>query len=290
MMTDHQSEPLFDLRPVQNRMSDEQFTQLVNYLSGKYGLRIPPEKKILIESRLSKRITALNLRSVQEYLDFIFKSENAHTEYPHFIDHITTHKTFFFRENYQFDFIKNLLPEYCRSRNFSRLNIWSAGCSTGEEVYTLGIILQELKSDLSALDYKITGTDISIPSLQSAAKGFFNTELNYIPEEIKNKYFHQSVYNGRAGLQFSYPEITNRISLGVLNLNGKQYNLPNLFDFIFCRNVIIYFDAKTRNEVLHRLAAKLKPGGYLFLGHSETALGTDLPLRNIKPTIYQNLN
>jgi chemotaxis protein methyltransferase CheR len=278
-----------DIRPEHARLTDEQFKRLVNYLSGKYGLRIPPEKKILMEARLSKRINALNLKSVESYIHYIFQSENAQKEYPMFIDHITTHKTFFFRENYQFEYMRGLLPEYMGARNLSRVNVWSAGCSTGEEVYTLAITLQEARAELPALDYRITGTDISIPSLKTAAKGFYSSELNFIPDSYKTKYFTTAKENDRPGLQFHFPEITNRINLGVLNLNGKQYNLPYMYDFIFCRNVIIYFDSKTRNAVLERMVAKLKPGGYFFLGHSETALGTNLPLKSIKPTIYQKI-
>jgi chemotaxis protein methyltransferase CheR len=278
-----------DLRPANGKITDQQFDQLVQYLSSKYGLRIPREKKVLIESRLAKRITALNLSSIDEYLHYIFKSEHSKEEYTLFIDHITTHKTFFFRENYQFEYLTDLLPEYMKKRSDTRINVWSAGCSTGEEVYTLGIILQEAKSEIPSLDYKITGTDISIPALKSAARGFYTSELGYIPEAYKTKYFQPDA-NGKPGIQFHHPEITSKINLGVLNLNGKQYNLPFTYDFIFCRNVIIYFDAKTRAEVLTRMVSKLKPGGYLFLGHSETALGTDLPLKNIRPTIYQKLH
>jgi chemotaxis protein methyltransferase CheR len=278
-----------DLRPANGKITDAQFDQLVQYLSSKYGLRIPREKKVLIESRLAKRITALNLNSIDEYLHYIFKSEHSKEEYVLFIDHITTHKTFFFRENYQFEYLRGLMPEYMKRRSDTRINVWSAGCSTGEEVYSLAITLQESKTDLPSLDYKITGTDISIPALKSAARGLYTSELAFIPETYKTKYF-QPVANGKPGIQFHYPEITSKINLGVLNLNGKQYNLPFTYDFIFCRNVIIYFDAKTRAEVLTRMVSKLKPGGYLFLGHSETALGTDLPLKNIRPTIYQKLH
>lgn len=277
-----------DAHPTYGKISDKQFHFLTQYLSSKYGLRIPPEKKILLESRLIKRMNALNISSMEEYLQFIFKPENAHTEYPLFIDHITTHKTFFFREYYQFEYLKKILPGYFKNLNTSRpLNIWSAGCSTGEEVYSLGIMLHEQRAEISGLDYKIIGTDVSVPSLKSAAKGIFSSELENIPVPVRNKYFSPIEERSRPALRFNHPEVTSRINLGILNLNRKQYSLPYTFDFIFCRNVIIYFDAKTRSEVLERIVNKLRPGGYLFLGHSETALGTTLPLRSIQPTIYQ---
>ena len=271
------------------RISDTQFAFLANYLSGKYGLSTPYQKKNLLEARLLSRLNLLKMESIEDYINHVFKSDLANNEYQFFVDQITTHKTFFFRENYQFDFLKAVLPAYCKHRHANRpLNIWSAGCSTGEEVYTLGITFNEKRVDIPMLDYKIVGTDISVPSLRKAAKGLFSTmELENIPAPLYKKYFHTIDNAKGTTLQFNNPEVTSKISLGVLNLNSKLYNLPYTFDFIFCRNVTIYFDAKTRAEVLERMVAKLKPGGYLFLGHSETALGTSLPLKSIQPTIYQ---
>jgi chemotaxis protein methyltransferase CheR len=115
------------------------------------------------------------------------------------------------------------------------------------------------------------------------------SELENMPEGIQSKYFNTLTHNGEPILQFTNAEVKSKINLGVLNLNNKYYNISTAFDFIFCRNVTIYFNAKTRNEVLERILQKLKPGGYLFLGHSETALGTSLPLKSIQPTIYQKV-
>jgi chemotaxis protein methyltransferase CheR len=272
------------------KISPAQYEFLANYLSSKYGLNIPAEKTVLLESRLISRLNLLKLESIEEYLDYIFKSKDGRGEYENFVEQITTHKTFFFRENYQFEFLKRILPEYQRSHGNRLINIWSAGCSTGEEVYTLGIIMNEKRQEMPMLDYRITGTDISIPSLKRAARGMFSmTELENMPEGIQPKYFSTHHHNGEPILQFANTEIKSKINLGVLNLNNKQYNFSTAFDFTFCRNVTIYFNATTRNEVLTRIVDKLKPGGYLFLGHSETALGTNLPLKSIQPTIYQKV-
>ncbi|HEY3406033.1 MAG TPA: protein-glutamate O-methyltransferase CheR [Ohtaekwangia sp.] len=280
-----------DLPSVARKMSQAQFTFLTNYLSAKYGLHIPVEKSVLLESRLISRLNFLKLNSIEEYINHVFKTKEGKQEYQMFVEQITTHKTFFFRENYQFEFLKKLLPDYLRQVGVNRqLNLWSAGCSTGEEVYTLGIVMHEKKNDLSNLDYKITGTDISIPSLKRAASGLFSmNELESMPEGIQLKYFEALFTKTEPLLRFTNMEIKNKISLGVLNLNNKTYNLPGNFDFIFCRNVTIYFNTKTRHEVLERIVSKLRPGGYLFLGHSETALGTTLPLKSIQPTIYQKI-
>jgi chemotaxis protein methyltransferase CheR len=272
------------------KISDKQFDFLTKYLSGKYGLRIPPEKRVLLESRLNSRLNALHMPGIDEYLEYTFNPAQPNDEYLFFVEQITTHKTFFFRERYQFDFLSSILPGYLAAIPTQRpLYVWSAGCSTGEEVFTLAMTLHEKRNAIPALDYKVVGTDISVPSLRKAARGVFMHELETLPPEYRSKYFKRVDVEGRSGLQFDNNEVKSRIHLGVLNLNNKQYNLPYTFDFVFCRNVTIYFDTKTRNEVLERIISKLKPGGYLFLGHSETALGVSLPIRNIKPTIYQKI-
>jgi len=280
-----------DYLPATRKISPTQFNFLANYLSTKYGLNIPTEKTVLLESRLISRLNMLKLGSIEEYINYVFKSKHGLEEYQMFVEQITTHKTFFFRENYQFEFLKGILPDYVKKCGSNRqLNIWSAGCSTGEEVYTIGVVMNEKKNEMPLFDYKITGTDISIPSLKKAAKGLFSmNELENMPDGIQSKYFNTLTKSGEAFLQFNSPEVKSRISLGMLNLNKKNYNLSNTFDFIFCRNVTIYFNAKTRNNVLERIVSKLKPGGYLFLGHSETALGTNLPVKSIQPTIYQKI-
>jgi chemotaxis protein methyltransferase CheR len=272
------------------KISDSQFKFFTEYLSSRYGLRISQDKRVLLESRLISRLNSLKIDNIEQYIDHTFKSKQSNNEYQHFIEQITTHKTFFFRENYQFDFLSRNLDGYMRKHNPNGpLQAWSAGCSTGEEVYTMGMVLNEKKQDIPLLDYRIIGTDISIPSLKKAANGLFTTELENIPQALKEKYFLPVAHPYGQALQFNHAEIKSKIRLGVLNLNNKVYNLPNAFDFIFCRNVTIYFDAHTRGEVLKRIVEKLKPGGYLFLGHSETALGTSLPIKGIQPTIYQKL-
>lgn len=271
------------------RISDEQFKFLSSYLSSRYGLRVPAEKRVLLESRLISRLNHLKLENIDAYLDHTFRSKQPNDEYQFFIEQITTHKTFFFRENYQFNFISTMLRSYLLGKSSPQITAWSAGCSTGEEVYTLAMILQEKKSEVPNLDFKIVGTDISVPSLKKAATGVFTHELENLPAQYRQKYFTPvSTATGQA-LRFNNPEISSKIQLGVLNLNNAAYNLSTTFDFVFCRNVTIYFDAKTRGEVLGRIVDKIKPGGYLFLGHSETALGTHLPIKSIQPTIYQKI-
>jgi len=272
------------------KISDQQFKFFTEYLASRYGLQIKAEKRVLLESRLISRLNTLKMDNIEQYIDYTFKSKHSNNEYQFFVDQITTHKTFFFRENYQFDFVSRNLDGYLKKRGTAGpVFIWSAGCSTGEEVYTLGMVMNEKKPEIPNFDYKIIGTDISIPSLKKAAQGIFTTELENIPGNLKEKYFLPAQRVGGSALQFNHAEIKSKIQLGVLNLNNKAYNVPHTFDFVFCRNVTIYFDAKTRNEVLHRIVDKIRPGGYLFLGHSETALGTNLPIKGIQPTIYQKL-
>ncbi|UII31223.1 methyltransferase domain-containing protein [Fulvivirga ulvae] len=270
-------------------ISDEHFDRITSYLKKKYGLRIPAEKKIMLESRFLKRLHALNMTSFSNYIEYVF-NEGKTDEYLNFIDLVTTHKTSFFREDYQFNFINKILPLYCpKTSGNQRLNVWSAGCSTGEEVYTLGMVLHEFKKQQPNFDYRITGTDISRPSLLQAATGTYRREeLHGLSKNLLNSYF--SLQNNDTIATFSNNDVKARVRLGMLNLNNPVYKLEDTFDFIFCRNVIIYFDFETQRKVLEKLVAKLRPGGYLFLGHSETAIGTSLPIRSIQPTIYQKLN
>ncbi|WP_224997069.1 protein-glutamate O-methyltransferase CheR [Cesiribacter sp. SM1] len=272
-------------------LTDEHFFQIACYLRKKYGLRVPLEKKTMLESRLLRRLRALNLSSFSAYIKYVFEN-GKNDEYIHFIDLVTTHKTSFFREDYQFEFLKKILPAYCQSQSGDhRINVWSAGCSTGEEVYTLGIVLNEFRKHLSSLDYKIVGTDISMPSLQKAASGVYSGyELQDLPNELREKYFKPNAGQSNGEMVFNDREVCSRIRLGVLNLNNTTYKLSDSFDFIFCRNVTIYFDVETQRKVLSKLTDKLKQGGYLFLGHSETAIGSVLPVKSIQPTIYQKLS
>lgn len=279
-----------DRAPFARKLNDRQFQFLTAHLSSRFGLRIPNEKRILLESRISSRMSKLGMESLEDYITFAFSAAEATGEYQKFVDQITTHKTFFFRERHQFDYLTDILPEYVSKFERARpVYAWSAGCSTGEEVFTLGMCFKEMRSKIPGLDYKILGTDISVPSLEKASRGVFTTELENLPEYYRQKYFDETKLGHLTGLSFKDTEIKSKIQLGVLNLNNSSLNVPHTFDFIFCRNVTIYFDAKTREEVLQRIVSKLKPGGYLFLGHSETALGMALPIKSIKPTIYRKM-
>lgn len=272
------------------RLTDDQFNELATYLTKKYGLRVPYEKKLMLESRLLKRLNQLNIGSFDQYLVRVLKSTKD-DEYLNFVDVVTTHKTYFFREDYQFHCLREILPNYLeRHPGRRQLNFWSAGCSTGEEVYSLGIILNEFKKTNYKFDYKITGTDISVPSLSKAARAVYSLdEIKHIPSDLKSRYLKSIHKNGTEYLKFDNAEVNFRIKFGVQNLNNPFHGMKMLFDFIFCRNVIIYFDAVTKKKVLEKLIEKIKPGGYLFLGHSETAVGANLPIISIQPTIYQKI-
>ena len=271
-------------------IEESKFQFLTGYLSRKYGLNIPADKKNMLVSRLFNRINKLGLKDINEYITFVFNSEKGKAEYEFFIEYITTHKTFFFRENHQFEYLKELVSLEAQSGRHRMYRIWSAGCSTGEEVYTLGILMEELRKMYPNIDYKLTGTDISVPSLKKAAKGEYSEmELENLDPAYKNRYFAKKIKDNEVKYRFKELSIANRVNFGILNLNKPIYNLPTQFDFIFCRNVIIYFDNNTKTKVIQKLLDKLKTGGTLFLGHSETAIGSNLPIVSIRPTIYQKL-
>ncbi|MDW7690728.1 CheR family methyltransferase [Flammeovirgaceae bacterium SG7u.111] len=277
-----------------SKLSDKQFKIAQEYLAEKYGLNLPDIKKTLLESRLHKRTKALGFPTTDHYIDFLFsfKKKTAAKEYCNFIDLVTTHKTSFFREAHQFDFLINTyLDQYLPKKGSNKLlKIWSAGCSTGEEVYSLAILLDKYRERNPAIDFQLFGTDISIPSLKAATKGIYQEPaLVGLDKTIRESYFEKTAINGVMSYKFKRTDLKNKISFSSLNLNKKIYNIPFKFDFVFCRNVIIYFDIKTQKEVINRLSHTLKTDGILFLGHSESAIGSNASIKSIFPTSYQKL-
>ena len=168
--------------------------------------------------------------------------------------------------------------------------VWSAGCSSGEEPYTISIMLNEFQRLNPTFNFEILGTDISANVLEKASKGIYpldKTEI--IPMEIKKKYFLKSKDKQTPTVRVK-PILQKNLKLGYLNLMDPVYDIKDMFDLIFCRNVLIYFDRETQEKVISKLIKQLKPGGYFFIGHSESLSGMDLPLEHIKPTIFKKNN
>jgi chemotaxis protein methyltransferase CheR len=276
-------------------LSAKEFNRLSEFIMGHCGIKMPPAKKIMLQSRLQKRLRVLGMQSFKDYCDLVLDSPEGAGEVVHMIDAVTTNKTDFFREPVHFQFLaESALPEFMNEAaafpgGARKFTAWSAGCSSGEEPYTIGIVLNEFAAQHPGFQYGVLASDISTRVLEKAKLGIYDQQLVAgIPVSLKQKYFLRSK-DREKGLVRIVPELRSRIAFQRLNLMDERLRLPDLVDAVFCRNVIIYFERATQHVLLSRLCRFLKTGGYLFLGHSETVHGFDLPLVRISSTIYRKI-
>jgi len=254
------------------KIGDEEFTQLRDFIYEQSGIYIADNRKYLLENRLVNRIKDLNLKSYGEYYYYLRFDNGRKQEMNKLFEVVTTNETSFFRNPPQLKvFQDQVLPavlEAQRKAGQKKLNIWSAGCSTGEEPYTLAIILNEaLRGEISSWNIKITANDLSEAVLASARKGMYNEyTLRTTPKELIAKYFtkQDEFYQVKS-------ELKRLISFGPINLNDRMaVKRIDKSQIVFCRNVIIYFDDDMKKRVISAFYDNLLPGGHLFIGHSES--------------------
>lgn len=254
------------------QISDEEFLQLRDFIYQVCGIFIAENRKYLVENRLSNRIKELNLKSYSEYYNFLRFDNSRKDELNRLFEVVTTNETSFFRNPPQLkvfqDYVLKEVIDECRKTGRKRLRIWSAGCSTGEEPYTLAIILYEvLKSEIRSWDIKITANDLSEAVLAAARRGIYNEyALRTTPPEIVSAYFTKdgNVYKIK-------PELKQLVSFGQINLSDKeQLRRVEKSQIVFCRNVIIYFDDDMKRKVISAFYDNLEPNGMLLIGHSES--------------------
>lgn len=272
------------------QMTDGEFQKLSQFIMKEYGIKLPPVKKVMLQSRLQKRLRTLNIPSFKEYIEFVFSKEGQAQEVVHMIDMVSTNKTDFFREPVHFEFLVNKgLNELAATNIRKKIKVWSAGCSSGEEPYTIAIVLNEFKNEHHNIDYEILGTDISSRILKSAVEAIYKEEKTEgIPTSLKKRYFLKSKdrLNPRVRV---IPELRKKVRFGRLNLMDQVYGVKEQFDIVFCRNVLIYFDRENQESIIRKLCLNLKPGGLFFLGHSESITNLDVPLQQIQPTIFKKM-
>ena len=272
---------------IKARMTNAQFKQMSSFIFTQVGIKMPEVKKVMLESRLQKRLKALSMSNFNEYLDFLFSKEGQKNELVHMLDVVTTNKTDFFREPVHFDYIRQfIIPEFVKKDGYKPLSVWSAGCSSGEEPYTIAMVLESEQEKGNIPGYRILATDISTKVLGKAIEAIYPFDrISDIPHEMKKKYLlkHKDPVVSKVRIK---PELRSKISFERLNLMDEVYCIPELFDMVFCRNVIIYFDRKTQESVITKLSSKLREGGYLFLGHSESITNLNVPLKSIYPTVF----
>ncbi len=281
--------PAIDL--VRPKLSDRDFARLGEFISGTIGVKMPEAKRSLLESRLLKRLRALNLRSFEEYCDSLFGGFSA-DETVHMIDLVVTNKTDFFREPGHFENLtERVLPELVSAGAGTErpLTVWSAGCSSGEEPYTLAMILKEFGEGLKRFDFQVLGTDISTRALAKASAGIYEeAKISPVPMDLRRKYLLRSRDSSRGLVKIS-PELGSHVRFRRLNLMDEDWDLGGEADIIFCRNVIIYFNRETQEALFRKFSGRLSKGGYIFIGHSETLNGFDLPLDKAAPTVYRKM-
>jgi len=269
-------------------LSSRDLERLRRLIYQQAGITLGAEKKLMLEGRLRRRMARLNIGSYRQYCEYVFADARREAEeVVQLIDAVTTNKTDFFREKTHFDFLAaKALPELTAQAGSRELMIWSAGCSSGEEPYTLAMVLSEYRRSHPGFRFRILATDISTAVLEKAERGIFACEqAQPVPRELLRRYFMRSRDPGSKLLRV-VPELRETIAFRRLNLM-EEFGMAERPDAIFCRNVIIYFDRPTQERLLGRFSRQLAAGGYLFLGHSESLHQMDLRLAPVAPALYR---
>lgn len=274
-------------------MRNREFDQFSALIYDEVGIKMPPAKKTMLEARLQKRLKALGMHSFQEYSDFIFSQAGREQEIIHLIDVVTTNKTDFFREPQHFDFlVREAIPtmRQIRGAGDSPLNpfrIWSAGCSTGEEPYTMAMVLSDYAAANHGFKFSILASDICTKVLQTATAGVYGEDrTDTISLSMKKKYLLRSKDHSKGLVRIS-PDLRATVTFKRVNFMEDQLGISEKQDVIFCRNVVIYFDKPTQSALMNKFHRQLVPGGYLFIGHSETLNGLGVPFTQVSNTVYR---
>lgn len=272
------------------QLSEKAFRRLGRFIQSEAGIKMPPAKKTMLQSRLQKRLRHLEMTSFDDYCDFAFGPEGSE-ELIRMVDIVTTNKTDFFRESAHFDFLtQTVLPELIHTREADirkRLFVWSAGCASGEEPYTLAMVLAEFAESVPEFRFGVLATDISTNVLDRAKLAIYpELKVDPVPMPLKKKYLLKSKDRSNKLVRI-IPQLRAYVQFSRLNLMDDDFGIREPIDIIFCRNVIIYFNKEIQQAVLSKFWKHLIPGGYLFLGHSETLNGLDVSFSSVAPTVYR---
>jgi chemotaxis protein methyltransferase CheR len=273
-------------------LASRDFARLSSLIYAEAGIRLGPEKRTMLEGRLKRRLRALQMDSYACYCDFLFAEGDRGGEKVRFIDVVTTNKTDFFREPVHFEFLAGAaLPEWMARCGSARpMVVWSAGCSTGEEPYTLAMVMSEFAEARSGFRFRILATDISTEVLAKAEMGVYSVEsAEPVAPGLRRKYLMRSRDRASGRVRVA-PELRRTVEFRRLNFMDADYGIEEPADAIFCRNVLIYFDRPTQERILRKLAYCLAPQGYLFIGHSETLHDLSLPLVPVAPALYRRID
>jgi len=265
-------------------ITDHEFKELITYVKNNYGINLS-KKRNLIEGRLSNLLVEKGFTNFSQYLQDVF-SDGTKLEITYLINKLTTNYTYFMRETDHFTYFKNEVLPYLQASNKEKdLRIWSAGCSTGEEPYTLAMIMADYFGENKMLwNTKMLATDISVNVLEVAEKGIYPQEvLQAVPAVWKTNYFKKmDVENYQISDQ-----IKQEVVFRIFNLMDERFPFKQKFHVIFCRNVMIYFDHVTKMRLINKFYEMTQPGGYLFIGHSEFIGRGETGYNYVMPAVYR---
>ena len=266
-------------------ITEEEFGQFSALVYRECGILLPATKKALLVTRLSKRLRELGVPSFQAYYNLI-AGDPGGSEFTRLLDLISTNKTDFFREPVHFEFLRTrILPELQRLK---QVRIWSAACSSGEEPYSIAMSVADGVEYPPQWDCRILASDLSTRVLSKAASGIYEADrVRALPLDVLRRHFLKG-RGEHAHLFKVKPHLTEMIVFRRINLIAERYPIKTPLDMIFCRNVMIYFDRPTQARLMAKFRHHLKPGGYLFIGHSESLQWVDHQFRYVAPTIYRN--
>lgn len=288
-MSERHEAPVWGIPGIRPLTSAE-FALLRGLIYREAGIHLCEAKKALLVARLSQRIRELGLASFRQYYDYVTRGPDPH-EMRRMLERICTHETHFFREPRQFEFLeRTVFPEWRASGPGDgprRLRAWSAGCSTGQEPYSLAMLLLSSFPRDRGWSLEVVGTDLSERALTTAREAIWSIDrLDEIPMPYRRRFMLRGI-RGQAGRMRAGPELRSVVRFRRLNLNDPEYDLEGRFDLIFCRNVLIYFDEQSRERAVQKLSERLAPGGYLFVGHAETLHRASPWLRSSGPAAYR---
>ena len=269
-------------------LTEEDFETIRRLVYDNTGIKLSEAKKNMIYGRLVKRLRQLQLTTFKEYCEFLARPDGD--EMGDFINSVTTNLTSFFREMHHFDYLRDVvLPELMNKRSADRrIRIWSAGCSTGEEPYSLAMTVKDVVPDNAGWDVKILATDLDTSVLETGRRGVYGEErVQSLPRSVLSRWFYRGGGDNKGLVKVS-SELMAMIHFKQLNLMGP-WPMKNTVDVLFCRNVVIYFDKPTQSRLFDRYADMLAPDGYLFIGHSETLFKVSNRFKLLGKTVYQKI-
>lgn len=271
------------------RIEPRYLDMFCEYLYKKMGIYIEDSKKNMLAQKITKLMTEGGIENAGEYYHFIVSppiSERQKTLQNKFVDNVTVHKTNFFRENNHFEFlqrnISQIIADSSSAKHTGELRVWSSACSTGEEAYTLAMLLKEILPP--NIRPKILATDISPQSIRTALEGTYK----FGPEDNITNYYISKYFIKRGDLWAITDEVKNCVTFRLFNLM-EPFPFRNPFDVIFCRNVMIYFDREVQEKLVNNFHKALGPKGFLFIGHSESLIQLSHPFTYYEPTIYKKM-